>query len=68
MTSLSPFTLSLCEWTGTGFGLVGAALLAAHIRVSRYGWLALLLANFAIIGLARASSETGCFCSKLAMR
>ena len=45
MTSLSPFTLSLCEWTGTGFGLVGAALLAAHIRVSRYGWLALLLAN-----------------------
>lgn len=40
------------EIVGSASGLLGALLLAAHTRVSRYGWLAFLLANFALIGFA----------------
>ena len=36
------------EWAGSFAGLLGSALLATHTRVSRYGWLAYLIANIAM--------------------
>lgn len=39
------------EIAGTVMGLLGAFLLATHTSFSRYGWLAFLLANFALIGM-----------------
>ncbi len=44
--------ISFLEWTGCLLGLLGAFLLATNTRVSRYGWLAFLAANLAMIGLA----------------
>ena len=40
------------EWSGCAFGLAGAWLLATNCAVSRWGWLAFLLANFAMIAFA----------------
>ncbi len=40
------------EWTGSIFGLLGAFLLATHTSVSRYGWVAFLLANLATLAFA----------------
>lgn len=37
------------EWMGTVFGLLGAALLALNISVSRYGWIAFMAANASLI-------------------
>ena len=36
------------EWIGSLSGLLGAFLLATHTRVSRYGWLAFLVANLSM--------------------
>ena len=44
--------VDVLEWTGSLSGLLGAFLLATHSRVSRYGWLAFLSANVAMIGFA----------------
>ena len=41
-----------CEWIGSGLGLGGAFLLATNSRLSRYGWLAFLGANIAMIVFA----------------
>ena len=41
-----------CEWAGCVLGLSGAWLLASNTRVSKYGWIAFLLANFAMIAFA----------------
>lgn len=40
------------EILGSVAGLFGAFLLATHSKVSRYGWIAFLLANLALIGFA----------------
>ena len=40
------------EWFGCLAGLVGATLLAANTRVSRYGWIAFAVANIAMIAMA----------------
>lgn len=40
------------EWAGSILGLVGAFLLATNSRVSRYGWVAFLAANVAMIAFA----------------
>lgn len=40
------------EIAGTFMGLLGAFLLATNTSFSRYGWLAFLLANLALIGFA----------------
>lgn len=40
------------EASGTVLGLIGAFLLATNTRFSRYGWVAFLLANFALMGFA----------------
>jgi hypothetical protein len=51
--------LSLLEWTGCGLGLLGALLLATNSRVSKYGWVAFLGANVAMIGLALGIGREG---------
>lgn len=33
------------EWVGSIAGLLGAFLLATHTHISRYGWVAFLMAN-----------------------
>jgi hypothetical protein len=40
------------EWIGALSGLLGAFLLATHTNISRYGWIAFLAANIALIGFA----------------
>lgn len=40
------------EWTGAILGLLGAFLLATNTRFSRYGWVAFLVANVAMIAFA----------------
>jgi hypothetical protein len=42
----------LFEWSGSLLGLLGAFLLATHSSVSRYGWIAFLCANVAMIAFA----------------
>lgn len=44
--------IDFLEWAGSLSGLAGAFLLATHTRFSRYGWLAFLAANLALIGFA----------------
>ena len=44
--------MAVFEWTGAVLGLLGAFLLATHSAVSRYGWLAFLIANFAMMAFA----------------
>ena len=51
--------LRYLEWAGCGLGLLGAFLLATNTGVSRYGWIAFLLANFAVIGFARGIRAHG---------
>lgn len=51
--------LTAFEWGGALLGLLGAFLLATHSRVSRYGWLAFLAANVAMIAFAAGISAYG---------
>lgn len=44
--------IDLLEVLGAIFGLLGAFLLATHTNLSRYGWLAFLVANLALIGFS----------------
>lgn len=44
--------IDFLEWAGSLSGLAGAFLLATHTRFSRYGWLAFLAANLALIGFS----------------
>jgi hypothetical protein len=44
--------VTVLEWSGTFLGLLGAYLLALNTNVSKYGWMAFLLANFALIGFS----------------
>ncbi len=44
--------LTTLEWAGSLLGLLGAYLLATHSRMSRYGWIAFLAANVAMIAFA----------------
>lgn len=44
--------LTALEWAGSLLGLLGAFLLATHSRASRYGWIAFLAANVAMIAFA----------------
>jgi len=53
------------EWAGSLSGLVGAFLLATHSRVSRYGWLAFLIANIAMIGFALGIHRYGLLLQQL---
>ncbi|MRD49355.1 hypothetical protein GHT07_18930 [Caenimonas koreensis DSM 17982] len=51
--------LTSLEWTGSLLGLVGAYLLATHSRVSRYGWIAFLAANVAMMVFALGIDRYG---------
>lgn len=53
---ISPATL---EWSGSLFGLTGALLLATNSRLSRYGWVAFLIANFCMLGFAAEGRHWG---------
>lgn len=47
------------EWSGSILGLLGALLLATHSKVSRYGWVAFLMANVAMICFAFGLNRHG---------
>ncbi|HET9643037.1 MAG TPA: hypothetical protein VFP68_06705 [Burkholderiaceae bacterium] len=51
--------LTALEWSGSLLGLLGAYLLATHSRVSRYGWIAFLAANIAMIAFALGIERYG---------
>lgn len=53
------------EWGGSLAGLLGSFLLATHTRVSRYGWLAFLIANIAMIGFAFMGRHYGLLTQQL---
>jgi hypothetical protein len=57
--------IDIFEWTGSLSGLIGAFLLATHSRVSRYGWLAFLAANIAMIGFALGIQRYGLLVQQL---
>ena len=52
-------TTQYLEWTGAIFGLLGAFLLATNTRFSRYGWVAFLAANVAMIAFAFSINADG---------
>ena len=43
---------SIPEWVASISGLLGAFLLASHSELSKYGWVAYLIANIAMIFFA----------------
>lgn len=47
------------EWAGSILGLAGAFVLATNTRFSRYGWLAFLMANVAMIAFSLSISAFG---------
>lgn len=51
--------LTALEWAGSLLGLLGAYLLATNSRVSRYGWVAFLAANVAMITFALGIERYG---------
>ncbi len=54
-----PLKLRILEWAGSILGLAGSAALATNTPFSKYGWIAFLMANFAIIGFARGIRANG---------
>ena len=58
--------LRYLEWSGALIGIAGAALLAANVGCSRYGWIFFLLANFAFIGYARGIRAHGLLLQQVA--
>lgn len=54
-----PLKLRILEWAGSILGLAGSAALATNTPFSKYGWIAFLAANFAIIGFARGIRANG---------
>lgn len=49
----------LTQWSGSMLGLLGAFVLATNTKISRYGWIAFLLANFAMIAFALEDKAWG---------
>jgi hypothetical protein len=64
-TTTASRSLRVLEWTGCTLGLLGAFLLATNTSVSRYGWIAFLVANFAVIGFARGIRAHGLLVQQL---
>lgn len=52
-------TATQLEWSGALVGLCGAYMLAFNTRFSRYGWIAFLVANVAMISFALVISAHG---------
>ncbi len=57
--------IDFLEWAGSLTSLLGAFLLATHTRVSRYGWLAFLVANIALVGFAFGIERNGLLLQQL---
>lgn len=57
--------VSAFEWSGSLLGLLGAFLLATHSHLSRYGWLAFIGANIAMIAFASAIGAYGLLVQQL---
>ena len=53
------------EWAGCFFGLLGAFLLATNSRISRYGWIAFLVANVLMVALALSIGRHGLLLQQL---
>ena len=51
--------VSIFEWAGALFGLAGSFLLATNSSVSRYGWLAFLVANVTMAAFALLIGRNG---------
>lgn len=45
-------TVQLVEWIGSLLGLLGSALLAANVKISRYGWVVFLFSNAFLIAFS----------------
>lgn len=60
-----PMKLRILEWAGSILGLAGSAALATNTPFSKYGWIAFLMANFAIIGFARGIRAHGLLLQQL---
>ena len=65
LTTTRPQRLRVLEWIGCGLGLAGAYLLAFAFDGSRYGWVAFLLANIAVIAFARGIRAYGLLTQQL---
>lgn len=57
--------IAILEWSGSLCGLTGAFLLATHSRLSRYGWVAFLVANIAMVGFAMGIGRYGLLVQQL---
>lgn len=57
--------VDVLEWGGSLVGLLGAFLLATKSRLSRYGWVAFLVANIVMIVFAYAISRHGLLIQQL---
>jgi drug/metabolite transporter (DMT)-like permease len=57
--------LRALEWAGCALGLLGAFLVATNTSLSRYGWIAFMAANFAVIGFARGIRANGLLVQQL---
>lgn len=53
------------EWAGAFLGLVGAGLLASNTPLSKYGWIAFLIANVAMIFFSIQITAWGLFAQQL---
>lgn len=52
LSALSPVLITALEWGSCILGLAGALVLATNTRISRWGWLAFLIANLCAVGFA----------------
>ena len=57
--------IDLLEWVGSLTDLAGAFLLATHTRLSRFGWLAFLASNLALIGFFAGIERFGLLVQQL---
>jgi nicotinamide riboside transporter PnuC len=53
------------EWIGALSGLLGAFLLATNTHISKYGWVAFLVANIALIGFSIGIDRNGLLLQQL---
>lgn len=53
------------EWSGSILGLIGAFLLATNSRISKYGWVFFLIANFSMLAFALSINAWGLFIQQI---
>ena len=51
--------LQLIEWAGSLTGLAGSALLAANIRISKFGWWLFTVSNLFMIAFSLLNGHNG---------